>query len=264
MNVLKNSNLILLLGVLASAIFWCLDASIDVYFFSDEDENKSVLESILSPNAHEIYMRGIVLILFAIVSVFARSLLIKQENLNSELTHHKSNLENVVLLRTKQLEKLASIDDLTQIYNRRKFFELVECELGRTSRYQRPLSIIMIDIDYFKNINDQFGHQAGDLTLQILSKLISDTIRTTDIFGRVGGEEFALALPETTKNAARDFAERIRLCVEKENFPSVEKITLSLGVTQFNTEDTKDSVFNRADIALYGAKEAGRNKVVTA
>lgn len=262
MKSIKNSNLVFALGMLASILFWCLDAAIDVYFFADEDE--SLLESIFSPGPHEIYMRGIVLILFTIVSIFSRSLLVEQERMNVELTHHKSNLEKTVSLRTQQLEKLASIDDLTQIYNRRKFFELANYELERTTRYPRPLSVMMIDVDHFKKINDQFGHQVGDSTLQLLSKTIFDAIRTTDIFGRIGGEEFALVLPETPKQAANDFAERIRLKIADTSFPGVEKITISLGVTEYYSDDTEDSVFNRADVALYAAKESGRNKVVSA
>lgn len=146
MKSLKNSNLILALGILASALFWCLDAAVDVYFFGDEDE--SLLESIFSPNAHELYMRGIVLILFLITSLVARSLLIQQESIAHELEKHKNNLQGLVEMRTEQLEKLATIDDLTQIYNRRQFFELARYEIIRNDRHQHPLSVIMLDIDF--------------------------------------------------------------------------------------------------------------------
>lgn len=111
---------------------------------------------------------------------------------------------------------------------------------------------------------DSYGHQVGDITLQLFSKIIFDSIRETDVFGRIGGEEFALVLPETSKEAAREFAERIRSIFENEKFPEVEKVTISLGVTQFYTDDTSDSIFSRADIALYAAKESGRNKIVVA
>lgn len=257
-----NSNRVLCFGILASAIFWCLDAVIDVLIFGDGDE--SVLESIFSPHAHELYMRGIVFFLFITASFFSRYLLIKQESIRQELEKHKNNLEGLVCMRTEQLEKLATTDDLTQIHNRRNFFELTQCEVGRSARYQRPLSIIMIDIDHFKNINDLHGHQVGDTTLQTFSNTISSIIRSTDIFGRVGGEEFAIILPETAKQEAKDFAERIRLCIENEKFPVIEHLTICLGVTQLYTDDTSASIFNRADIALYAAKESGRNRVVTA
>jgi diguanylate cyclase (GGDEF)-like protein len=122
----------------------------------------------------------------------------------------------------------------------------------------------MIDIDHFKEINDRFGHQAGDSTLQHVAKSIFDNIRTTDIFGRIGGEEFAIVLPETSKQAAADFAEKIRQLIEEEKFPGVDQVTICLGVTQCYENDTSSSLFSRADVALYAAKNAGRNRVVAA
>jgi len=262
MKSLKNSNIILALGILASAVFWCLDAAIDVYFFGDEDD--SLLESIFSPGNHELYMRGIVLFLFLLTSFIARSLLKQQELISRDLEKHKNNLQGLVEMRTEQLEKLATIDDLTQILNRRKFFELARYEIIRNDRHQHPLSVIMIDIDHFKKINDIHGHQAGDQTLQLLTRTITDIVRTTDIFGRIGGEEFALVLPETDKLAAKELAERIRQCIENTIFPAIEHITISLGVTQYYTDDNSSTIFNRVDVALYAAKESGRNKVVVA
>ena len=262
MTSLKNSNLILALGLLASTIFWCIDAAIDVYFFADEDE--SILESIFSPSPHELYMRGIVLTLFLITSFIARTLLIKQESITLELEKHKNNLEGLVEMRTEQLEKLATIDDLTQINNRRNFFELARYELIRNERHQHSLSVIMMDIDFFKRINDTHGHKTGDDTLQIFTATIMKIIRTTDIFGRIGGEEFALVLPETNKLDAKGLAERIRQCIENTHFPLLEQVTLSLGVTEYYQNDNSSTIFSRVDIALYAAKESGRNKVVTA
>jgi diguanylate cyclase (GGDEF)-like protein len=259
---LKNKpNFVFYIGILASLIFWILDGLIDAVFF---EEDESIIESIFYPDAHEIYMRSIVLILFMIVSLIARNLLKEQERTNRELTHHKTNLEEIVSLRTKQLEKIATIDDLTQIYNRRKFFELANYELTRNARYKHPLSIIMIDIDHFKDINDRFGHQTGDITLQYVARTIFDSIRTTDIFGRIGGEEFAMVLPETSKQEAADFAEKIRQLIENEKFPDVGLVTICLGVTQYYENDTSGSLFSRADVALYAAKNAGRNRVTVA
>ena len=258
----NNSNLVLALGVLAGAIFWCLDASIDVFFFGDEDD--TLLESIFVPGAHELYMRGIVLALFLVVSFFTRSLLKKQEAISLELEKHKNNLQGLVEMRTEQLEKLATVDDLTQIFNRRKFFELARYELIRNGRHQHPLSVMMLDIDHFKRVNDVHGHQIGDQTLQLFSSTITEIIRATDIFGRIGGEEFALLLPETGKLAAKELAERMRLCIENTNFPNINKLTASIGVTEYYQDDNSSTIFSRADIALYAAKESGRNKVVSA
>lgn len=258
----QNSNLVLFFGILASFSFWCLDAVMDVVFFSDADE--SVLESIFSPSAHELYMRSIVSVLFLFVTFYARALLLKQESISQELEKHKNNLEGLVCMRTEQLEKLASIDDLTQIFNRRKFFEQARYEIIRNERHQHPLSVIMLDIDHFKRINDIHGHQIGDQTLQLLSETISGIIRISDIFGRIGGEEFALVLPETDKLTAEELAERIRHCIENTKFPTIEHITVSLGVTELHVDDNTSSIFSRVDVALYAAKDSGRNKVIAA
>lgn len=258
----NNSNIVLALAILAGATFWCLDAVIDVVFFGDEDD--SILKSIFTPSEHELYMRGIVLSLFLLSSFFTRSLLLKYEATAADLEKHKNNLQGLVEMRTEQLEILATIDDLTQIYNRRKFFEMAKYEITRNLRYKHSLSVIMIDIDHFKKINDLHGHQSGDITLQMFSATLSALIRTTDIFGRIGGEEFALVLPETPKQSAKDFADRIRLCIENQKFPDIGNITISLGVTQLYEDDTSDSIFNRADVALYAAKNSGRNRIVVA
>ena len=262
MNMIKNSNLVFALGILASVVFWCLDALIDVYIFGDDDN--SILESIFAPGTHEIYMRAIVLFLFVVVTIFSRSLILQQEMINHELEKHKNNLQGLVEMRTEQLEKLATIDDLTQIFNRRKFFELARYEIIRNDRHQHPLTVIMLDIDHFKQVNDTFGHATGDEVIQVLARTVSNVIRTTDIFGRIGGEEFSLILPETARQPAEELAERIRQCVEDTEFPHREKITISLGVAELNSDDNLSTVFNRADEALYKAKDSGRNKVVAA
>ena len=261
--IFKNTpNNILILAVLASAIFWCLDGLIDVVFFSDGDE--TLLENIFFPDSHELYMRGIVLFLFLLFSFYVRGLLFKQDATSKELEKHKNNLQGLVDMRTEQLEVLATIDDLTQIYNRRKFFELAKEEISRNSRYKHGLTIIIIDIDHFKKINDLHGHQLGDMALQRVTSTISSLIRDTDIFGRIGGEEFSLVLPETPKQAAEEFAERMRRCIENEKHPNIERITVSMGLTQLYDDDTYESAFSRADIALYAAKNNGRNCIVSA
>ena len=258
------SKLVLALGVLASAIFWCLDATIDVLFFADGEEDETILGSIFSPSAHELYMRGIVVLLFTITSIIARNLIHTQEKTNQELNKHKNNLQGLVEMRTEQLEKLATIDDLTQVYNRRKIYELAGYEIDRSIRYKHPLSVIMIDIDHFKKINDSYGHDIGDKILQQVCDSISAIIRKPDIFGRVGGEEFMLLLPETSGDDASDFAERIRTTIEQKEFETVKNVTISLGVTECVEEDNILPLFKRADNALYTAKNDGRNRVVSA
>lgn len=261
MNIKNKPNQVLYLGILAGLAFWGIDGTVDALFF---EKDESILESIFTPHAHEIYMRSIVMLMFIFITLFAHTLLKREEHANRELNYHKNNLEKIVSVRTEQLEVLATIDDLTQVYNRRKLFELAHYEIDRNVRHNHSLSIIMIDIDHFKKINDIHGHQVGDKTLQLFSQTLTSVIRSTDIFGRIGGEEFAIVLPETSKQEAKEFAERIRLCIENEKFPVIEHLTICMGVTQYYSNDTSSSIFSRADIALYAAKESGRNRVVTA
>src|SRR5690242_16752346 len=112
--------------------------------------------------------------------------------------------------RSRDLEKLAAIDPLTGISNRRQFESLARAELGRSQRYMRPLSLLMIDIDHFKQVNDRFGHEAGDRVLKFLANVLISAKRASDVVGRIGGEEFAILLPETSKEAALVIAERLR------------------------------------------------------
>lgn len=166
----------------------------------------------------------------------------------------------------KELRELASTDVLTGIYNRRYFFEVCELEIQRAHRYKHDLSMIMLDVDWFKNINDSFGHAVGDETIKTMTRLCQDALRTTDILGRIGGEEFAILLPETQLKAAEVIAQRIRQSAENFTFDTgtleVGKFTASFGVTMLVAQDQfADDLLKRADIALYEAKKGGRNRV---
>jgi diguanylate cyclase (GGDEF)-like protein/PAS domain S-box-containing protein len=159
----------------------------------------------------------------------------------------------------------ANTDSLTGISNRRYFLSQAEQEMRRSRRFARPLSVMMIDLDYFKKINDAHGHAVGDAVLQGTVKRSLESLRQSDQLGRLGGEEFAVILPETELAAAVDVAERLRqhlaerpLIAEREAVPC----TVSVGVAQLNARDhTIDDLFNRADEALYVAKNNGRNRV---
>ncbi len=164
---------------------------------------------------------------------------------------------------TKWLKQLSNTDNLTQIYNRMAFNDFIEAETMRAKRYKTELSILIFDIDHFKNINDTHGHLVGDEVLRTLAKLVTKTIRTIDIFARWGGEEFVILTPETGIQAAKDLAERIRIEVGEHNFDIAEKITVSFGVTSLMESDQTDTFIKRADDALYTAKKEGRNRVVT-
>jgi diguanylate cyclase (GGDEF)-like protein/PAS domain S-box-containing protein len=166
----------------------------------------------------------------------------------------------------QELSQLAVTDSLTGIYNRRHFFEMAEKEFHQAVRYKRPFSVIMFDLDLFKNVNDTFGHARGDEILQMVVQRCAALMRDADILGRYGGEEFVIALPETSAPDAVAMAERLRQelasrPVESESFPAL--VTASFGVATLtaNVADLME-LLNRADIALYHVKQAGRNRVI--
>lgn len=164
-----------------------------------------------------------------------------------------------------ELRTLATTDPLTGALNRRSFTEQAAAELARAHRYGTPLSMLSLDIDYFKNINDSYGHQAGDEVLKALVKTCHATLRGTDIFARMGGEEFSAILPETPLEDAWISAERLRVAVEECSVPAREEVvnfTVSVGLSEIRgNEDDLDRLMRQTDRALYRAKEAGRNRV---
>jgi diguanylate cyclase (GGDEF)-like protein len=161
----------------------------------------------------------------------------------------------------RTLKVQALTDSLTGLYNRFKYDKSLGIEIERNKRYKNPLSLIMFDIDYFKRVNDTYGHQAGDDVLRDLATIMRNNIRQHDILGRLGGEEFGIITPETNIEAAQILAEKLRKKVEKSLFCNEDSITCSFGVTQFKVDDSIDSFVKRADDALYKAKKGGRNKV---
>ncbi|WP_082140037.1 sensor domain-containing diguanylate cyclase [Desulfovibrio sp. TomC] len=159
----------------------------------------------------------------------------------------------------------ANHDHLTGIYNRGFFVRQLEEEVWRSKRYKRHISLIMIDVDDFKKVNDLYGHIVGDSVLKWLCAEVQLTLRQADIFGRVGGEEFGIALPETEIAGAVQLAERIRESIFTQTFApdSIElQLTLSFGVAMLAQDDDCDSFFKRSDDALIIAKSTGKNKVV--
>lgn len=164
-------------------------------------------------------------------------------------------------LNSKKLEKLATVDKLTDLYNRFKIENFINEEIQRAERYERVFSIILLDIDKFKSVNDIHGHHAGDVILKEFSKILKGGVRKVDVVGRWGGEEFLIILTETNIDEAKKVAESLRKEIENFKFSVVKDKTSSLGVTEYKTSDTIESIINRADIALYKAKENGRNQV---
>jgi diguanylate cyclase (GGDEF)-like protein/PAS domain S-box-containing protein len=166
---------------------------------------------------------------------------------------------------TEELRRLSQTDPLTGASNRRVFMDQLREEYDRARRYRHPLSVLMLDLDRFKQINDQFGHAAGDEVLRTFVETSRCELRTSDCLARMGGEEFAILLPETGLEAAGQLAERLRVSVAKLQFPSARgefSTTVSVGVTALDEQDTApDEFLTRADKCLYLAKTRGRNRV---
>ncbi len=177
-------------------------------------------------------------------------------------THEDLEQTNARLQATlAEIETLARTDKLTGCWNRRHLEEVVGVEIGRARRYHLPLSLIVFDIDHFKQVNDRFGHGVGDMVLKALADSIRHHLRESDTLARWGGEEFVVLAVNTAQNEAVALAEKLRLVVQEAVFPEVGAMTISLGVSQFKLVDNFETVFKRADHALYKAKAKGRNRV---
>ena len=160
-----------------------------------------------------------------------------------------------------ELRELASIDYLTRISNRAEFERQLKGELARIGRHSGALSLLMFDIDHFKDVNDRYGHQVGDEVLKDLATLVQDNLRASDLLGRWGGEEFMVLSPDLDLVHATRLAEKLRQTVQSHEFGQVGGVTVSFGVTQYHHGETMDALINRVDQAMYRAKEAGRNRV---
>lgn len=187
-----------------------------------------------------------------------------QELLEMLAAHAAIALENAHLFT--EVQRFAALDPLTELFNRRRFFELAENEFQRALRYKHPLSVLMIDVDHFKNVNDEHGHQIGDLALSGFAKRCKETLRASDIMGRLGGEEFAIILPETDLEHAMMAAERLSQLIRETQIlfeqNNIVQITISVGVASLDHAiGSLDLLLKHADTALYSAKEAGRNCV---
>ena len=191
----------------------------------------------------------------------------------NELAELNLSLEKQVIERTHELEsakqiaeQMARTDSLTGLKNRRAFFEYARVIHGSASRFSRHYSVIMIDIDHFKKVNDTCGHQVGDAVIKGLANTIEKIIRSADVAGRIGGEEFAIVLPETSAENVMNLAERLRLSFSEINMPMIGpelQLSVSVGIAEHKSEDSSiEDVMSRADAALYQAKEQGRNRVI--
>jgi diguanylate cyclase (GGDEF)-like protein/PAS domain S-box-containing protein len=182
-----------------------------------------------------------------------------------EITERKQAEEERKRL-IRELEVLSKVDPITGLFNRRALMDFLRHEMAKAKRYETELSVILCDVDLFKEINDTFGHAAGDRALSQVSETLRTKVRRADVVGRYGGDEFILLMPQTSLSGARDFAERVREEIASMEFSPAEgkvlRLSLSLGVAALDRErDTADSLVSRADTALYRSKRAGRNRV---
>jgi diguanylate cyclase (GGDEF)-like protein len=180
----------------------------------------------------------------------------------TSLTFGQSSLEEIEL--AEKLYDCATRDSLTRALNRGSLFERMEQEIAYCKRHNRHLSVLMLDVDFFKQVNDNHGHSVGDFVLRFLAEQLRRQMRLEDVLGRYGGEEFCLLLRQTPPEAARETAERLRQGIESSRPVCQDialRITVSIGVSSLRPQDTLDSLLARADGALYQAKASGRNRV---
>jgi len=224
--------------------------------------------------AHGIFALGFFILSYGVVRAFhttgAFATVFSVEELMSRLRAEKRNTDDaLVQLRAANAELvwMASTDFLTGASNRRHFLDCVEVELERAKRSGLATSLLALDVDMFKSVNDQHGHQVGDNVLKSIVERIRETLRMPDVIGRVGGEEFMVLLPDTSRGAAAVLAERIRSRID--NAPiSLDSgqlhVTVSIGVAEFGVDgNTPDEVFKASDMRLYQAKHEGRNRIVS-
>ncbi|ASP48384.1 sensor domain-containing diguanylate cyclase [Cognaticolwellia beringensis] len=182
----------------------------------------------------------------------------------TDVCHYQTQLNKVL----QELALASRVDGLTQAFNRKHWEECLAAEFSRAQRYKQTLALVMLDLDEFKLLNDTYGHQGGDKVLIDTSKAINEMLRMGDLFGRYGGEEFAVILPNTDLKGAKDVAERIRKTIEGNAIhyqDQMIRVTVSIGVAVMDEADARyESLISHADIALYKAKGAGRNRVCVA
>lgn len=232
----------------------------DMKSFTGEDIGKIVFVKNMDVYSSQIALIRDVSIILGITLILLSFYLVRK--IFHYYTNAVNNYQNQLEIKNRSLSKLSNMDHLTRIYNRRSMERALSKELNRAKRYSYPLSVIILDIDNFKNINDTYGHNAGDKVLKHLSKMVSGMIRESDYFGRWGGEEFLLIATGTPIDKALIIGEQIREAIENYDFGQPHKVTCSIGVAQCFGDKDVTSLIAKADSALYKAKKNGKNRVI--
>ncbi|MDY0135955.1 MAG: GGDEF domain-containing protein [Thiomicrospira sp.] len=182
--------------------------------------------------------------------------------MNQQLESRVSERTSELVASEARMRHLAATDELTGLANRRAFWKALNQQVQLSRQLQQPLCLVMLDLDYFKVINDEHGHAAGDHALRSVSRIMQNLCENHQLIGRLGGEEFAIILPACDLNQAQVFAEAIRVAIQNQakHPQNGKQLTVSIGVTQANAQDSSDSLSAKADKALYQAKNTGRNR----
>ena len=257
----KDENIVKDCDAGKAIFYYTFDKDINLVTISKIDtyKLKKIMDQAITKykNNFKLYMKEV--ILFSIIATTAIGGLFAFVSRQVNLVFFK--YQNDVNKEKQKLNYLASFDELTGIYNRRKFDEILDYEINMSKRYNQKLSLIMFDLDHFKKINDRYGHNIGDKVLRIIAKSVKRNVRLTDTFARWGGEEFFIILPKTSINEAVTIAEHLRKIIENIKFGRICKTTCSFGVTELKEGDTRGGFVKRADDAMYLAKTKGRNRV---
>lgn len=219
---------------------------------------------VLLPSTIWLFIQGSqTAVLMAIATLLFFASAVRATKILARTLHKTFQLSNELTIARDTAEHLARTDMLTGLKNRRAFTEMSKQRILYCQRHDHPVSLLLLDLDHFKKINDKFGHDAGDCALQQLAEILTDTIRSSDICGRVGGEEFALLLSNTGMSEAHLVAEKIKLTIEHTAIKTAEaqfSITASIGIASGNV--ALEPLLKLADKAMYKAKQAGRNRIV--
>lgn len=222
---------------------------------TSESERQRVLNNWLSINYHNPIDYSLLWQVLAVVFVIVAFLFYRDRTLNA----YNQRLQQL----NAKLEEMSYNDQMTGVANRYRLHAKFRAEIARTRRTGKGFAVVMLDLDFFKAINDQHGHHTGDAVLCEFAERLAESVREYDLVGRWGGEEFLVICPETDRHAAEKLGEAIRIRIADQDFPVVGQLTVSVGVTEYQPDEPLDDCIKRADKALYEAKGAGRNQTVT-